>query len=209
MSDEKEPSLIERAQNITTHKEPGLTEKVVNKAADTFAGAKEKVSQAWLYSDDDIETEVEVEEIENTGVDKQVVKKNTDADYRSSAETMTGLYDLVLGGGFTWYETTRLKKAFTNAEWKKVKEVKALAIKDLKGDDIELRKKIDRCFKKYASRKDEIEMKPDEIIKTEKGFYRYYKAADKVISPETQFYATIALGIFGRLTDTAFDEGYN
>lgn len=213
-------NLLERAKQQSNFKHPGKvlsngSTPVKSSTETTAENTSKKVSKKWSFNaadfkkqeiTDDIDGEDE-NAIENKKENIQQVEIVSEADRRSSAETMTGLLELGLNGFGLW-ELWSLKNSFTKKEWKRVKEIRNAKRSDLSDDDKHFYDKVIRRYKKYKERKDEIEMDDDERRRTEKGFFGYYTAANKKLDPNTLFYSTIAIAIIGRATDKLMDEGY-
>jgi hypothetical protein len=210
-------NLLERAKQQSTFKHPGenLNGSATTNSTNTESASK-KVAKKWLFNDSDFKKQDITDNLDGDDETDEIKKKEngeqveivSEADRKASAETMTGLLDLGLSTGFGLWELNSYKKSFTKTEWKRVKEIRNAKRADLSEDDKLFYDKVKRRTEKYIERKNEIEMDPDEIRKTEKGFFQYYTAANKKVDPNFLFYSTLLIAIGGRFTDKLMDEGY-
>lgn len=172
-----------------------------------------KVDTSFFGSDDDFEkseekkfetTEEKKKDASSPADEKKPARdtKLTAQAMKASASTAVGMLDMTLQTILTPIHGWKFKKKFKKEEVLKLEDLVDAELDKIEAEeDLKLRKKWDRLFKKYEKKKDAVALTDKEKTDLEGNFVTYFEHTQKSLPPEYLIYMGLANVVGKRVVD--------
>jgi hypothetical protein len=196
--------LLAKLANETETKKPGEANLGIPKSFWDEEENEEEKSDDKKDKTKPEDKNTEEESEETKGGEKK--RKLTQKAKEDSARTAVGVLDLTQKIILTPIVTYKFKKKFTAAEVDRLDTGIDDANKDtLDDEDLRIRNKWDKLFKKYDKAKEAIPFTDPEKSELEGHFTTYMDIKEKELPPELLLYMSIANVLGRRIVDVIFD----